>query len=123
MYRSDKAREFSVLLRTSRDLDIVGDVTATVDSPSELIAWAIVLTDPVISAWRTQAGNRFVAATATHDRAPVRGSITAVLPGDDHREFWDTLLPARDLEGGEEIPLALTDLSAAWEAMPLTADS
>ena len=46
MYPSQDARELSVLLRISRELDIVGDVTATVDAPAELLAWANILTDP-----------------------------------------------------------------------------
>lgn len=34
MYPSKEARELAILLRISRELDIVGDVTATVESPS-----------------------------------------------------------------------------------------
>ena len=34
MYPSENARQLSILLRTSRELDIVGDVTATTDNPS-----------------------------------------------------------------------------------------
>ena len=40
MYRAQAARELSILLRISRELDVVGDVTAIVDNPSELLAWA-----------------------------------------------------------------------------------
>ncbi|WP_127131013.1 hypothetical protein [Georgenia sp. SYP-B2076] len=123
MHLSDNSRQLSLLLRASSELDIVGDVTATVDSPSELIAWAHILTDPVIRAWRTQSGNRFVDVSASSDREPVRGAVTAVLPCEDHREFWDELPPARDLGTGEEAPLTLKDLSAAWEAMPLTPET
>ena len=35
-------------MRMSRELDVCGDLTATVDNPSELIAWATVLTDPTV---------------------------------------------------------------------------
>lgn len=38
MYPCKEARELAILLRISRELDIVGDVTATVESPSELLA-------------------------------------------------------------------------------------
>ena len=48
MYPSQDARELAILLRISRELDIVGDVTATVDNPSELLAWATTLTSPDI---------------------------------------------------------------------------
>ncbi|MCW2808775.1 MAG: hypothetical protein JWQ93_2730, partial [Marmoricola sp.] len=48
MYPSKEARELAILLRISRELDIVGDVSATVDNPSELLAWAAVLTRPDI---------------------------------------------------------------------------
>ena len=50
MLRSPNA--LSTLLRISRDLDIVGDVTATVDSPSALLAWTHALPEPIIRAWR-----------------------------------------------------------------------
>jgi hypothetical protein len=49
MYPAKDARELGILLRISRDLDVVGDVTATVDNPSELLAWALVLADPTSS--------------------------------------------------------------------------
>ena len=54
MYPSREARELAILLRISRDLDICGDVTATVDSPSELLAWADILSERSIRAWRAQ---------------------------------------------------------------------
>ena len=38
MYPAKDARELAILLRISRELDVVGDVTATVDNPSELLA-------------------------------------------------------------------------------------
>ena len=43
MYPSQEARELNILIRISRELDIIGDVSATVDNPSELLAWAAVL--------------------------------------------------------------------------------
>ena len=85
MYPSKDARELAILLRISRELDIVGDTSATVDNPSELLAWATILTNPAIVAWHAKdSGNRFLQVTADHERAPVRGRVTAVLPGDHH---------------------------------------
>ncbi len=52
MYPSRSARELGVLLRVSRELDVVGDVTAIVGTPSELLAWANTLTEPDLMAWR-----------------------------------------------------------------------
>ena len=74
MYPSKEARELAILLRISRELDIVGDVSATVDAPSELLAWAYILTDATIAAWRAEdSGRRYVQVTAAHRRAPIRG--------------------------------------------------
>ena len=50
MYPSREARELAILLRISRQLDICGDITATVDNPSELLAWATILTQHSIRA-------------------------------------------------------------------------
>lgn len=120
MYPSQKARELSVLLRISRDLDIVGDVSATVDNPSELLAWSSLLDDPSILAWRAEdSGQRYIHVTALHEREPVRGRVTAVLRGEQHRHFWEQLLPD-DLEPGKEQPLSRSALSQAWTAMPIT---
>jgi hypothetical protein len=92
MYPSKHARELAILLRISRELDIVGDVSATVDNPSELLAWATILTDPTVAAWRAQdSGQRYIQVTADHARAPVRGRVTAVLPCEQHTEFWHAL--------------------------------
>jgi len=89
MYPTHQARELSVLLRISRELDIVGDVTATVDNPSELVAWANILSDPTVAAWRGEdSGHRYVQVTATHMHEPVRGRVTAVLQCDQHQQFW-----------------------------------
>jgi len=82
MYPSKDARELAILLRISRELDIVGDISATVDNPSEVLAWATILTNPEIVAWRARdSGHRYLQVTANHERAPVRGRVTAVLPG------------------------------------------
>src|SRR4051812_10961519 len=48
MYPSQEAPEIAILMKTSRELDVCGDVTVTVDNPSELVAWASVLVDPAI---------------------------------------------------------------------------
>ena len=92
MYPSKDARELAILLRISRELDIVGDVTATVDNPSELLAWALILSRPDVLAWRaTDSGYRYLHATARHKRPPIRGQITAVLPCDQHPDYWNAL--------------------------------
>lgn len=122
MYSSQEARELAILLRISRELDICGDVTATVDNPSELLAWAAILTRPHVRAWRAQgSGHRFVQVTADHRRAPVRGHVTAVLDCEQHEGFW-TECGLDDLEPGETRDLRTADLARAWEAMPIVAD-
>ncbi|GAB7007595.1 hypothetical protein JCM18899A_50700 [Nocardioides sp. AN3] len=119
MYPSAKARELTVLLRISRDLDVCGDLTATVDNPAELIAWASLLTDPTVLAWRAQdSGCRFVHVGADHHRAPIRGHVTAVLSCEQHPEFWDAL-HLDDIEAGGTRRLSVHALAKAWEAMPI----
>ena len=121
MYPPKDARELAILLRISRELDIVGDVSATVDNPSELLAWAAILAEARIAAWRGQdSGHRYLQVTADHHRAPVHGRIAAILPCEEHREFWEALHLA-DLEPGQTRSLSAADLSAAWAVMPLTA--
>jgi hypothetical protein len=120
MYPSARTRELTVLLRMSRELDVCGDLTATVDNPSELIAWARVLTDAGVLAWRAQdSGSRFVHLTADHHRAPIRGHVTAVLSCEQHPEFWDAL-HLTNLEAGRTHVLSVGDLVEAWEVMPVT---
>lgn len=118
MYPSTEARELAILLRISRELDICGDVTATVDNPSELIAWATILTDPKIVAWRApDSGSRFIQVSAHHERAPVRGHVSAVLACEQHPDFWSELQPETD---GEKMrTLTIGDLTRAWEAVPV----
>jgi hypothetical protein len=119
MYPSPEEREVGILLRISRELDVCGDLTATVDNPSELIAWATVLTNPTVKAWRPQdSGCRFVHVSADHHRAPVRGHVSAVLSCEQHAHFWDAL-HLDDLEPGGARSLSVADLAAAWETMPL----
>jgi hypothetical protein len=120
MYPSKTAREIDILLRTSRELDVIGDVTATLDSPSELLAWATILTRPDIVAWHSKdSGRRYLQVTAHHRGAPVRGRVTAVLPCDQHPEFWDALGLAA-LEPNSPRHLALGALAEAWAVMPIT---
>ena len=120
MYPAREARELAILLRISRELDICGDVTATVDNPSELLAWAAILTEPVITAWRAEdSGCRFVQVSADHQREPVRGHVSAVLACDQHPQFWDQL-PLERLAAGRTRALTVKDLATAWEAMPIT---
>ena len=105
----------STLLRISGDLDIVGDITATVDSPSALLAWAHALPKPIICAWRAEdSGHRYVHVSAACHRAPIHGQVTAVLNADDHHAFWSALLTEDDLTPGQEQLLPLTALVAAW---------
>ena len=121
MYPTRAARELGILLRISRELDVVGDVTAIVDNPSELLAWATTLTDPTLVAWRAaDSGSRYLQVSATHAREPIRGQVAAVLHCDQHLEFWHELSETHDLDAGERTPLTLADLSRAWQAMPLT---
>ncbi|MFL6156360.1 MAG: hypothetical protein ACJ72D_09725 [Marmoricola sp.] len=120
MYPSKDARELAILLRISSEVDIVGDVSATTDNPSELIAWANILTGPEILAWRARdSGHRYVQVSARHERAPVRGNITAVLACDRHPEFWKALGLAHLTVGGCQ-QLRLSHLSEAWAEMPMT---
>jgi hypothetical protein len=120
MYPSRDARELAILLRISRELDIVGDISATVDNPSEILAWATILTNPEIVAWRAKdSAHRYLQVTANHERAPIRGRITAVLPCEQHAEFWRAL-GLDQLESGAAEDLALSALSTAWAAMPVT---
>lgn len=119
MYPAKDARELAILLRTSRELDVVGDVTATVDNPSELLAWALVLSKPEIVAWRAEAsGHRYLHATAHRRRAPIRGQITAVLACEQHLEFWNAL-GLGELANGERRDLTVGDISSAWDTMPI----
>lgn len=121
MYPARAARELGILLRISRELDVVGDITAIVDNPSELLAWATTLTDPALVAWRAaDSGSRYLQVSATHTREPIRGQVTAVLHCDQHLAFWRELSHTHDLDAGNRTPLTLADLSRAWQAMPLT---
>ena len=117
MSTSIDAQQLTTLLRISSELDIIGDVTATVATPSELLAWAHALPEPTLCAWRDEdSTNRYVQVTAACHRNPVHGRVTAVLTGDDHRQFWAALLPDGDLAAGEEQLLPLSALTAAWSA-------
>jgi hypothetical protein len=83
MSTSLNAQQLTTLLRISSELDIIGDVTATVATPSELLAWAHALPEPTLCAWRAEdSGNRYVQVTAACHRNPVHGRVTAVLTGD-----------------------------------------
>lgn len=120
MYPSKDARELAILLRISRELDIVGDVSATVDNPSELLAWAHVLTGAAITAWLAEdSGHRYLQVTADHPRAPIRGRVAAVLPCETHPEFWHAL-NLDNLEPGHARTLTTRDLADAWAIMPVT---
>jgi len=121
VFSTDDPRQIGVLLRISRALDIVGDVSVAVDDPSELLAWANTLPDATALAWRAlDSEKRYLQVSAAHHRRPVHGTITAVLCCDEHRSFWDELLDA-DLEPGKEKPTSVDALARAWAtAVPLT---
>jgi len=115
MSTSIDTQQLSTLLRISSELDIVGDVTATVTNPSALVAWAYALPEPTICAWRAEdSGNRYVQITAACHRNPVHGQVTAVLTADEHYTFWIALLPDGDLAAGDERIVPLSALATAW---------
>lgn len=115
MSTSIDTQQLSTLLRISSELDIVGDVTAAVTSPSALVAWAYALPEPTICAWRAEdSGNRYVQITAACHRDPVHGRVTAVLTADEHYAFWIALLPDGDLAAGDERIIPPSTLAAAW---------
>ncbi|HET7388342.1 MAG TPA: hypothetical protein VFJ19_16940 [Nocardioidaceae bacterium] len=119
MYPAKDARELAILLRISRELDVVGDVTATVDNPSELLAWALILAHPQVLAWRaTDSGHRYLQVSAHRKRAPIRGNITAVLDGEQHADYW-AALELTGLTPGDRRELGTDALSSAWATMPL----
>ena len=123
MYPSKEARELAILLRISRELDIVGDVTATVESPSELLAWTLILHKPQVLAWRaTHSGHRYIQVTAHRSKAPIRGHITAILHCERHPEFWEAL-SLGSLNPGDRRELAPGTLSEGWAIMPLTPEA
>jgi hypothetical protein len=114
MYATEDARQLGALLRISEDVDIVGDVTVSVDEPSELLAWADALTDPAGLAWRAvDSERRYVHVTAAHHHHPIHGMVTVVLRCDRHRPFWDALL-GHDLEPGDECAVTVAAMSHAW---------
>lgn len=112
-----------VLLRISPEIDVVGDVTATVEEPSGLLAWAVVLKECQALAWRSDdSGRGYLQVAAHHSKSPVRGRVSAVLSGDRHPEYW-TALGLDDLLPGERRHLEVAALSAAWDIMPTTTES
>ena len=120
MSPSADERQLAVLLRISQSLDIVGDVSATVDNPSELLAWANVIPEPIIFAWRGHvSGNRFVHVTGVNGTNPIHGRVTAVLRADRHPAFWNALIPEGDLAPGDERTVTAPQLAKAWEATPI----
>ena len=120
MTSSADERQLAVLLRISQSLDIVGDVSVTVDNPSELLAWANILSNPSNFAWRGHvSGKRFVHVTAVNGTNPVHGRVTACLRADQTMQFWKALIPNGDLDPGDEHPVTTQQLAEAWEAMPI----
>lgn len=121
MYPTAAAREVMLLLRISPEIDVVGDVTATVEEPSGLLAWAVVLKECEALAWRSEdSGRCYLQVAAHHAKSPIRGRVTAVLAGDRHPAYW-TALGLDDLLPGERRELEVEALSAVWDVMPTTA--
>ena len=122
MYPGKDARELTILLRISRELDVVGDVTATVDDPSELLAWALVLAHPDVVAWRaTDSGHRYLQDSTHRRRAPIRGHVAAVLDCEQHADYWNALGLTGLTPGGRR-ELSTDELSSAWSTMPIAPD-
>lgn len=123
MCSAREIRELAVLLRISREFDIVGDVSLTVDEPSELLAWALALSSSSVIAWRTaDGGRRYVQVSAQRQGPPIRGRVAAVLRCDRQQQFWDAL-GLSDLQPGDERNLDAELLSAAWAVIPLALDA
>ncbi|GAB3762223.1 hypothetical protein [Microlunatus parietis] len=116
---SNHAHQIAVLLRASRELDIIGDVSVLVDSPGELVAWAGLLPLPTMIIWRAEkTGRRYVCLTATHREAPIRGQIMITLDGDRHRGLWRRLLAGRaELPPGTEHAVDTRRLIDAWNPL------
>ncbi len=118
---SNNQHQIAVLLRASRELDIIGDVSAVVDSPGELVAWAGLLPSPTVIAWRAEeTGHRHISLSATHRGAPIRGQVMITLDGDRHRGLWRRLLTLTDggwgdLPPGTERVCNTSDLVNAWD--------
>jgi hypothetical protein len=105
----------SALLRLSSDIDVVGDVTVGVAHPADLVAWTHLLDQPRVGAWRaTDSGHRFVQVSATSDRAPIHGQISAILDCAHHPSFWAALLEGTDLEPGQTRGISVRALADAW---------
>ncbi|QIX25225.1 hypothetical protein ncot_00470 [Nocardioides sp. JQ2195] len=118
------ANDLGILLRIGRELDVVGDVTSVVENPSELLAWATTLSRPALLCWRTtDSGRRYLQVSARHDRAPIRGQVTAVLSCDQHLDFWDQIPETKELAPGEKASVSLAHLAHAWEVVPSTPPS
>ena len=97
--RRRSARELAILLRISRELDIVGDVSAAVEDPPAARLGSNP-DPPTIAAWRGQdSGHRYLQVTAVHHRPPVHGRVTAVLPCEQHSAFWQGTRPRPDKPG------------------------
>jgi hypothetical protein len=123
MYPAKDARELAILLRISRELDVVGDVTAIVDNPSDILAWALILNRPQVLAWRaTDSGHPYLQVSAQRKRAPIRGNITAVLDCERHADYWNAL-QIGELSPGGRRELSTDALSSAWATIPLTPES
>lgn len=120
MYTSEEARELAMLLGVSRELHIHGDVAATVDNPSELLAIAAMLADPVITAWTGPSSARgSIQVCADRTGPPIHGRLTVVLACEQHPIFWDALSQRLDrIEPHTTRHLTVADLTEAWSAMP-----
>jgi hypothetical protein len=120
VYGSADLHELSMLHSSSGlDINVVGDVTATVDGPTDLLAWAKELSAPRIVIWRAHSGGRYIQVTASATASP-GGRVSALLCCDPHPHFWNELVDTSDLTAGRERVLSPRDLSrtCAWDAIP-----
>ena len=102
------------------DVPVEGRPRALWTPPPELLAWASILSDAEIVAWRsTDSGHRYLQVTADRHTAPIRGRVTAVLPCEQHPELWNAL-GLHGLDNPTVTHLTRSALSKAWTDMPIT---
>ncbi len=115
---SDKTRRDAMVTLVQRALtiDIVGDVTSTVDTSEDLVAWTNLLIRPVILAWRSfDDGHRYLQVQAPHPGPPVNGHVIIQMPCEAHSPFWSALV-CEELPPGTERELDRHTMLSAWMA-------
>lgn len=101
---SDKTttKEMGRLLQHASTLNIVGDATAAIETPEDLLEWTNALACPLILAWRCiDSGYRYVQVQARHAGPPVNGHLMIYLPCENYREFWSALVGEEMSPGAE----------------------